>query len=206
MPVELLKEVIPRLISLGWLEEIPFSFIVESDIYSKPQAGAGKPQVGAAVPHEGEFLTRAHGTERNGTERNRNTPPTPSNGKVSDDQLQEISDAFDRHMCHHNLQPRDLVIQQVLSMNGKFTWEKFRSNHQQYCDYWSQKGWNFCKVTFLGWVNAGMPPAPGLNAGPPIQMPPRGPCGKCGKDPCECHRAKHAKMMEDLDRAKAARV
>jgi hypothetical protein len=83
MPIEILKEVIPRLISLGWLEEIPLSSILESDSYNKPQEGAGKSQELANVPHEGEFLTRARGTERNGTERNgiernRNTPPTPS--------------------------------------------------------------------------------------------------------------------------------
>lgn len=92
----------------------------------------------------------------------RNTPPTPSNGKtqISDSELQEVSDGFDRHLKHANREPRDLVIQQVLSMNGKFDWPKFRERHGPYCAYYAEKGWRFCTVTFLGWINAGMPPAP----------------------------------------------
>ncbi len=92
-------------------------------------------------------------------------PPLPKKQqhqevKTTDSQLQEVADAFDRHLKHSNREPKDLIIQQVLSMNGKFDWTKFRENHQPFCDHWANHGWSYCPISFLGWINAGMPPPP----------------------------------------------
>lgn len=52
LPIELWDEVLPRLVSIGWIER-----------YEIPQEGAGFPQEGATAPHPSA-------NERNGTERN----------------------------------------------------------------------------------------------------------------------------------------
>lgn len=54
LPAEVFEEAIPRLVSIGWLEELEII----------PQEGAATPQEGAVIPHPS-----AEGTERNGTER-----------------------------------------------------------------------------------------------------------------------------------------
>ncbi len=196
LPNSVFEELIPRLLKMEWIERF-------QQVDEIPQVGAVIPQVGAVIPQVGAGPSRDTRAVTEGNGIVIVTPPTPSC-----DELQEVSDGFDRHLCHGNREGRDIVIQHVLSMNGKFSWEKFRANHGPYCEYWSQKGWNFCKLTFLGWINAGMPPPTGTATNQPPQQAttPPGPCGKCGKDPCVCHRAKHAKMMEDLDRAKTASI
>ncbi|HET9131924.1 MAG TPA: DUF1376 domain-containing protein, partial [Terriglobia bacterium] len=101
------------------------------------------------------------------------SPPTPS--EPSQKQLQEISDAYDRHQKYRRKEPRDLVIQNLLSMNGKFDWERFRKNHVPYCEHYASHGWDFCTLTLLEWIDAGMPGAPGSNPGiakkPPARPP-----------------------------------
>jgi hypothetical protein len=96
------------------------------------------------------------------------TPPMPSvipavmpaGDSVDDDKLQEISLAFDRHMKYGKNQTKDLVIQMVLSMNGKFDWSAFRIRHTTYCQHWDQNGWQYSNLSFLEWIQAGMPPPP----------------------------------------------
>ncbi len=80
-------------------------------------------------------------------------PPT-------DCDLQEISDGYDRHLKPGWHEPRDAVIQAVLSMNGKFDWGKFRSLHRLYCEHYANHGWDYCKLSFLAWIEAGMPAPP----------------------------------------------
>ena len=70
---ELLREVLPRLVFLGWIEDVEDLRFDISFTYEIPQAGAGIPQEGALKPHEAGILTCARGTERNGTEEKRNT-------------------------------------------------------------------------------------------------------------------------------------
>jgi hypothetical protein len=79
---------------------------------------------------------------------------------LTDSMLQEIVDGYDRHAKHSNREPRDHAIQIVMGMNGKFDIAKFRKNHLAYCEYQEANGWNFSKLTFLGWIYAGMPLPP----------------------------------------------
>ena len=59
-------------------------------------------------------------------------------------------------------------------MNGKFNWEKFRTNHKPYCDHYAVHGWDFCTLTLMGWIDAGMPGAPGSNGtATKTQRPPK---------------------------------
>ena len=106
------------------------------------------------------------------------SPPTPS-----EKDLQEICAAFDRHQCFGNREPKDMIVQQVLSMNGKFNWDRFRENHGPYCAFWEEKGWNFCKVTFFGWINAGMPGSPKQK---PSSVESPKVCPRCNLKPCVC--------------------
>ncbi|HVW85859.1 MAG TPA: hypothetical protein VHB50_14315, partial [Bryobacteraceae bacterium] len=64
------------------------------------------------------------------------------------------------HLKHDNREPRDLVIRTVMGMNGSFDWDRFRGNHGSYCAYQSRRGWDYSKLTFLGWIRAGYPPPP----------------------------------------------
>ena len=56
--------------------------------------------------------------------------------------------------------PRYHVIRLVMSKNGTFDWQKFRRNHSAYCKHYAEHGWDFCTLTLLGWIDAGMPPPP----------------------------------------------
>ena len=80
--------------------------------------------------------------------------------KISDEELQEICDAFDIHLKHDRFEPRDMTIQTVMGINGTFDWEKFRRNHPGYCRHYAATGWRYCTLSFLAWIRAGMPPAP----------------------------------------------
>jgi hypothetical protein len=62
-PATVIESAIPRLIEIGWLEQLD---LTESELTAIPQAPAEKPQGGAPIPHPTDY-----GTERNGTERKR---------------------------------------------------------------------------------------------------------------------------------------
>ncbi len=55
IPAKILKDALPRLVSIGWLEEIPHEAAIRArkSVLSKPQGGAEIPQVGATIPHHG---------------------------------------------------------------------------------------------------------------------------------------------------------
>ena len=63
-------------------------------------------------------------------------------------------------MKHARAEPKDLVFQQILSMNGKFDEVRFGERHGLFCDAWDRAGWRYCPLTFLGWIEAGMPLPP----------------------------------------------
>lgn len=77
-------------------------------------------------------------------------------------QREEIGAAFDIHLKHRNGEGRDTVLltAMALARQGKFDWAKLRERHAGYAAYWDRHGWNFCPLSFLGWIRAGMPPAP----------------------------------------------
>ncbi len=76
--------------------------------------------------------------------------------------LTELEAAWDRHLKHASKreEPQMLVFQTIHGMNGKFDVKRFRERHGPYCDAWDRDGWQFCPLTFLGWIEAGMPAGP----------------------------------------------
>ena len=81
---------------------------------------------------------------------------------LSQKSFDELAEAFDRHLKHHRTEPRDTVLQMLMdqAQQGKFDWDRFRGRHAGYADYHLANGWQWCPLTFLGWIRAGMPPAP----------------------------------------------
>lgn len=72
--------------------------------------------------------------------------------------LEELEVAWERHLKHSKEEPHDLTFQVIFGMNGQFDPAKFRARHGPYCEAWSGR-WQFCPLTFLAWVRAGMPQA-----------------------------------------------
>lgn len=128
--------------------------------------------------------------------RERENERTTSNTKernTSLEELQEISKAFDRHLKHDPKEPRDLVIQQVISMNGKLDWEKFHKNHAPYCEHYENHGWDYSKLSFWAWINAGCPPPPMQRKTVDSEKPKQTICPNCNKKPCVCFEQRIAK-------------
>lgn len=73
---------------------------------------------------------------------------------------EEFEIAWERHRKHSKHEAKDVCLQYILSMNGKFSATRFHERHEIYCDYWAGHGWQFCPLSFLGWVEAGMPLPP----------------------------------------------
>ncbi len=114
----------------------------------------------------------------------------PANANPTTEDLQEITDGYDRHLKHSGKESQQTVIQIVLSMNGEFDWAKFRLNHAGYCAHYAARGWDYCTVSFLGWIRAGMPPSPSAK---PAEKPFG--CPVCKVNPCECF-ARHIAKEE----------
>jgi hypothetical protein len=170
IPEELFRAAIPRLMEMGWLElseDVPSvreftNTLLQQKAYGEiPQEGAEIPQEGAVDPHEqtaatpqeGAVLPRARlgkGMEGNGTE---DTIP----GGLSVDELES---AWERHAKYRHQQPKELVFRRIIAMNGQFSVERFRERHETYCLAMTRTGWRFCALTFLDWVEAGMPLPP----------------------------------------------
>jgi len=73
---------------------------------------------------------------------------------------EELESAWDRHNHHSGKEPKQLIFQNVLSMDGNFDPVRFRDRHPKYCEHYEnhKKGWEaFGVLTFWGWISAGMP-------------------------------------------------
>jgi hypothetical protein len=98
---------------------------------------------------------------------------------------EELENAWERHNHHSGKEPMDFVFRRIMTMNGKFSLDKLRSNHGDYCEYWARTGWNkYGVLTFLGWIEAGMPPAPDKASSAPPK--PTKCCAECQQKPCVC--------------------
>ena len=138
LPAGLFEELIPRLLSIGWIE--CFQGVIDI-----PHFGAVIPHLGAVPPHESAQKGKKEGNEGKG---------------IQGATLDELEAAWDRHRKHSGRETQQLVFQRVIGMNGKFDVEKFRMRHGGYCEYWAAHGWQFCPLTFLGWIENGMPEPP----------------------------------------------
>jgi hypothetical protein len=77
---------------------------------------------------------------------------------------EEFEAAWERHRHYSGREPQRLVIQMIISGGDEFfPLKRFRDRHAGYCDYYDNhaKGWEaYGVLTFLGWIEAGMPEPP----------------------------------------------
>lgn len=74
--------------------------------------------------------------------------------------LAELESAWDEHRNYRNGESLDHAVRIIASMD-KFDLGKFRERHRQYCEYWAREGWTkYGVLTFIGWLQAGMPLPP----------------------------------------------
>jgi hypothetical protein len=45
-------------------------------------------------------------------------------------------------------------------LDGLFALSELEKKHNRFADYWDQHGWEFCSMTFLEWIDNGMPREP----------------------------------------------
>lgn len=74
--------------------------------------------------------------------------------------MEELEAEWEKHCKHDGNEPQQLVFQRVVGMDGKFDLKRFRERHGLWCEYWDAQGWQYSKLTFLGWIEAGMPAPP----------------------------------------------
>ncbi len=72
----------------------------------------------------------------------------------------EFDEGWNRHLKNIQRETKQLVYQAILSMDGRFDLTRYRSRHPPWCDYWDRHGWQYCSLTFLGWIENGMPLPP----------------------------------------------
>ena len=82
-----------------------------------------------------------------------------SDSGIGPDFVSEFESSWELHLKHARSEPKDMVFQMLLSMQH-FDVEKFRARHAPYCEAWKRQGWQYCPLTFLGWIQAGMPDPP----------------------------------------------
>ena len=91
------------------------------------------------------------------------------NISITAEQFAELEEAYERHLKHHRQEPRDIVLQILMDMSnrGALDWDRFRDRHSDWCAAQQRAGWQYCTLTLLAWVRAGMPqaaPIPDRNA------------------------------------------
>jgi hypothetical protein len=126
---------IARLLKIGWLSE----------------SGANPALSGANPALTGRYIEE-NGTEGKGREQNR----TEGVAVPAD----ELEAAWERHHKHSREEPRDLAFRVIVGMNGDFDIARFRDRHERWCAAWDKRDWQYCPLTFLAWVRAGMPEPP----------------------------------------------
>jgi hypothetical protein len=82
--------------------------------------------------------------------------------------VEELETAWDRHHHHSRDEPKDLAFRVIFGMNGDFPIDRFRANHALYCESWDGR-WQYCSLTFLGYIRAGCPPPPPAEKPKPTQ-------------------------------------
>jgi hypothetical protein len=128
---------IARLLKIGWLE-------LSGD--DTALSGANPAQTGRYIEGNG-----TEGKGREGNALSRDFPLT----------AEEMESAWDRHRSFKGNEPKDLAFRRIFGMNGQFNADRFRSNHPKWCVHWARIGWNsYGSLTFLGWIEAGMPEPP----------------------------------------------
>jgi hypothetical protein len=106
----------------------------------------------ARVGDGGAMRRRGAGTGRNGPQ----ALPDAANWSHAE----AFTVAWERHRKHRANQPLQAVAQTFIGRNGSLDWGRLESAHPAYCEYWAARGWDFCGLTLLEWIDAGMPEPP----------------------------------------------
>lgn len=100
-------------------------------------------------------------TELNGREENRMPPAVRSSNPPEEwPNARSFVDAWKRHLKFRRDQPEQVVVQTLIGRNGTVDWHKLVEVHPGFCSYWERRGWDFCPLTLLEWIDMGMPPPP----------------------------------------------
>ena len=119
----------------------------------------GYPYTDPSLSNEGDHLSRVR-TDARSESGNGSVFSSVSEKENKFVELEELEVAWERHRKNSGRETQQLVFQRIIGMNGKFNLDRFRERHGQYCEYWAAHGWQFCPLTFLGWVENGMPEPP----------------------------------------------
>lgn len=72
----------------------------------------------------------------------------------------DFTTSWNRHLKQRHDQPMQVVVQLLMGRSVTVDWKKLCELHPIYCDYWVKRGWDFCPLTFLEWIDGGMLPPP----------------------------------------------
>lgn len=168
LPVMTFMEVLPRLVDIGWIEcfqqdgvspqdpaEIPHP-TAESAHYREGNGSTGKGMVGT-VPVDWSTSRISEETRKRKLTDLIATQLAPTENPLT---VEELDTAWEMHHKPRGEQPRVLVFQRIVGMNGAFDLERFRQRHRIFCEYWDRRDWTYCPLSFLDWVEQGMPLPP----------------------------------------------
>lgn len=165
--------------------------VEDEDVRSKRAAGGklgGNPNIQVKVPvnvkvnlpvnltpnlnanHQGYPVPRVHADTRSGIDSLSISETLKPSGNKEIFSPEEFESAWERHLKHVRDEPKQLVLQSVISMDN-FDVGRFRDRHPRYCASWAVSGWQFCPLSFLGWIQAGMPEPPAPSAPRPGDKP-----------------------------------
>jgi hypothetical protein len=84
--------------------------------------------------------------------------PIPQSGEWPNAQV--FTESWRRHLKQRRDQPLEVVAQVLIGRNGSLDWDELARAHPAYCAYWDKRGWDFCPLTLLEWIDGGMLPPP----------------------------------------------
>lgn len=85
----------------------------------------------------------------------------PKNGDWPN--ARDFTEAWGRHLKQRKDQPMQVVVQMLIGRGSTVDWNKLREKHPKYCAFWDEKGWSYCPLTLLEWIDGGMLPAASEN-------------------------------------------
>ncbi len=98
------------------------------------------------------------------TDTKKNPPSDPPRNDLVKDgtwkNAREFMEAWRRHLKQRANQPEQVVAQTLIGKNGTVDWLRLVEIHPTYCSYWERRGWDFCPLTLLEWIDGGMLPPP----------------------------------------------
>lgn len=84
----------------------------------------------------------------------------------------ELEAAWYKHQLYSRGKSRDKSIQEIMNElipTGQFNVAHFRERHPRWCSYWATHGWKWSRLSFMDWIEQGMPFPPEEAS---VQQPP----------------------------------